>query len=450
MRIIKLFFIVLLVTSLFPVFILLSCSRPVSEMEGRVTETTPTEPISDGFELILEKTDKGMINALAFSPMGKQLAVASSEGLWIYDTDGGREPSVLIGHEGEVLASAWSDDKTLASGGKDKTVRLWDAKTGKLLKTLEEHTGEVNVLTFSPDGKTLVSGSRSKVDYFSKLPDKPMKSLFEEPIKLPSDPDELTEYLDELDKKNEEYINEESRKRLDRLLGLSNSENFDNTIRLWNAETGEFLQTIKGSGNALSFVDNRTLVSASSGRLVVPRGFQRHSIGADGHSVRNILVAENGEDNGVSTLGPGSSYQGQFYRYGASICTAISSIVFSPDGTKLAKARARVIASGGSETYESIKIKVIMTSDSIMGYPTTNVKYIDVKSLIAAMAFSPSGNYLAIGGPEASIQLWDVKGKKPLHTFDQNTVGATALALSKDGMLASGNRDGIIFLWRAK
>lgn len=66
----------------------------------------------------------------------------------------------LRGHTGIIGDIAWSPDgRMLATPSSDKTIRLWDAETGKCLFTLEGHIGEVNCVAFDPKGHILASGS---------------------------------------------------------------------------------------------------------------------------------------------------------------------------------------------------------------------------------------------------------------------------------------------------
>jgi len=53
------------------------------------------------------------------------------------------------------------DGQRIVSGG-DKTVKIWDANTGKELQTFTGHTGVVQSVAFSPDGQRIVSGSADK------------------------------------------------------------------------------------------------------------------------------------------------------------------------------------------------------------------------------------------------------------------------------------------------
>ena len=73
----------------------------------------------------------------------------------------GHEPRTLTGHEIAVLSVSFSPDgKWIVSGGYDTTLKIWDAASGKEKRTLTGHTKAVMSVSFSPDGKWIVSGSK--------------------------------------------------------------------------------------------------------------------------------------------------------------------------------------------------------------------------------------------------------------------------------------------------
>ena len=129
-------------------------------------DTGETERILTGHAGEFEGVDNGPssvegVKSVAFSPDGKTLASGGGDNvIHLWDIGTGKSKMTLVGHTHWVFSLAFSPDgKTLASGSVDSDIRLWDPHTGQPKKTLTGHGDWVRSIAFSPDGKTLVSGS---------------------------------------------------------------------------------------------------------------------------------------------------------------------------------------------------------------------------------------------------------------------------------------------------
>lgn len=66
----------------------------------------------------------------------------------------------LEGHYNSVLSATYSPDgKYIASGSKDRTIKIWNAKSGECIKTLKGHTLDVLCVAWSPNGEIIASCS---------------------------------------------------------------------------------------------------------------------------------------------------------------------------------------------------------------------------------------------------------------------------------------------------
>src|SRR5262249_32802483 len=101
-------------------------------------------------------------SVLVFSPDGKRLATGSHRHMTrVWDVTTGEQLHQFRGHHDEpwMRPLAFSPDgRTLATALSGK-VYLWELATGKEVRRLAGHRGDVTSLSFAPDGRTLVSGS---------------------------------------------------------------------------------------------------------------------------------------------------------------------------------------------------------------------------------------------------------------------------------------------------
>ena len=97
---------------------------------------------------------------IAYSPDGRRIVSGSSRVVKIWDATTGKELRILSGHKNTVRSISFTPNgKRIITGGYDATVRIWDAETGDELTVLYGHNRNVEAVAVSPDGKRIVSGS---------------------------------------------------------------------------------------------------------------------------------------------------------------------------------------------------------------------------------------------------------------------------------------------------
>uniref|UniRef100_A0A3Q3MWM3 Notchless protein homolog 1 n=2 Tax=Mastacembelus armatus TaxID=205130 RepID=A0A3Q3MWM3_9TELE len=121
-------------------------------------------PAEDKKPLARMTGHSALVNEVLFSPDTRLLASASfDKSIKIWDGRTGKYLMSLRGHVASVYQVAWSaDSRLLVSGSSDSTLKVWDIKTGKLNMDLPGHADEVFAVDWSPDGQRVASGGKDK------------------------------------------------------------------------------------------------------------------------------------------------------------------------------------------------------------------------------------------------------------------------------------------------
>lgn len=332
---------------------------------------------------------------------------------------------VQAGHSSDVKSVAFSrDGKWLVSGSADKTIKLWEVKSGREIRSFTGHTASINSVAFSPDGTRIVSASE---DETVRLWDARTGS---ETFKLPG-----------RFSSNVQVAFSPDGKQLASTSG---------TVHLWNAQTGAevkrlsdyFLTAVAYSPNGkyLAGTINQTgyqperivLWDAQTGAEV--RAFTGHylpitSIAFSWDS--RFMVSATRDTIKVWEVGTGKELRTFTQRR-----ETINSVAFSPDGKRIASGTS---ADGQSISTPTIKLWEIETGAE----RTLEGHYFWVYSV----AFSPDGKQLASGSRDTTIKLWDVETTAEKITIRHGDL-LTSFSVVPDGKhLASYGRDNIVKLW---
>jgi len=105
------------------------------------------------------------INFVLYSPDGRYIASACfDKSVRIWDGRTGKFIAVLRAHVQAVYQVCWSSDsRLLVTSSKDSTIKVWDVTTGKMLHDLPGHADEVYAVDWSPDGALVASGGKDRV-----------------------------------------------------------------------------------------------------------------------------------------------------------------------------------------------------------------------------------------------------------------------------------------------
>jgi WD40 repeat protein len=282
--------------------------------------------LAAGEELLTLTNRNGTWTSVAWSPDSKRLATPSfSNTPKIWDVSSGKQLLILEGHTGEVVALAWSPDtKRLATASDDQTAKVWDAADGREVLTLRGHSKNLRSVAWGPDGKRLATSSQ---DNTAKVWD---AASGKELLTLEGHKDMVGSITWSPDGK--------------RLATASH----DNTAKVWDAASGKELLTLRGHNSFVYSVawspDGKRLATASgdetakmwdaaSGKEVLTLRGHANDVYSVAWSPDGKRLATASDDNTAKVWDAASGKELLTLRGHNSF---VYSVAWSPDGKRLA------------------------------------------------------------------------------------------------------------------
>ncbi len=289
--------------------------------------------------------------SVAFSPNGRIVASAGGSlagggqdnAIRLWDVQTRSELAVLTGHSDTVSTIAFSPDgRRLASASFDQTLVLWDVQSGQpVFDPLPGHNGPLTSLAFSPDGQTIASGSDDgHIVLWDIAGDTPSG------VPLPSSADSVLSLAFSPDGQ------------------VLASGHRNGSIILWDVSSGQPMgEPLRGHGDAVTSVAFRP-----DGKML-----------ASGSRDNTIILWDTATRQPVGPPFTGHS-------------NWVLSVSFSPDG--------QMLVSGSRDT--SLMLWDVATGRPI-GLPLSGHL-----GWVTSVAFSPDGQTVVSGGTDNRVLLWDV------------------------------------------
>lgn len=411
--------------------------------------------------------------SVTFSPDGKRIGTASQDKTAkIWDAETGKLLLTLKGHTASVNGIAFSrDGKRVATSSDDHTAKVWDIITGKELLTLSGHTNWIYRIAFSPNGKRLATTSEDKT---AKIWD---AVTGQELLSIAVDGAVFYDVAFSPDGK-----------RL--ATSVENMETYISTVRVFDTTTGKELLTLPingGSPRGVAFSPDGTLVAgtgtsfpnariwdATTGKVIL-NGFpdQKDGLLDVTFSPDGKLVATGGLDQKARIW---NATTGQILYTLSGHTNPINGVAFSPDMTQLATASwdhtarvweitaARESILIPSPPYGSQLVFPSPDGSQIMSFDLTRNAIIiqdglsgkelftlkSAKGQIYGSSYSPDGKLVGAVNDTGQALIWDAKTGKQVATITDPTIPSSG-GFSPDGsLIASGHSNGEINIWNVK